>query len=63
MVSTARSSRASPARGRSASARDTEDYQERVDLDTWYALNRNFWLDIKIIGQTVIKVLTGSGAY
>ena len=42
---------------------DTEDYQERVALDTWYALNRNIWLDIKIIAQTVVKVLSGSGAY
>ncbi|QCQ20846.1 sugar transferase [Desulfoglaeba alkanexedens] len=42
---------------------DTEDYQERVELDTWYAVNRNFWLDLKIICLTVVKVLRGSGAY
>lgn len=42
---------------------DTENYQERVDLDTWYAVNRHFWLDMKIIFQTIIKVLRGSGAY
>lgn len=42
---------------------DTEDYAERVELDTWYALNRSFWMDMKIIGQTVIKVLRGDGAY
>jgi len=42
---------------------DTEDYQERVELDTWYAVNRNFWLDMKIVCLTVVKVLRGSGAY
>ena len=42
---------------------DTEDYQERVDLDTWYAVNRNFWLDMKIVCLTVVKVLRGNGAY
>jgi len=42
---------------------DTEDYRERVELDTWYAVNRNFWLDLKIICLTVVKVLRGRGAY
>jgi len=42
---------------------DTEDYQERVRMDNWYALNRNFWLDIKIILQTVGRMITGRGAY
>jgi exopolysaccharide biosynthesis polyprenyl glycosylphosphotransferase len=42
---------------------DAEDYQERVELDTWYVVNRNFWLDMKIICQTVVKILRGSGAY
>ena len=28
---------------------DTEDYQERVKLDVWYAVNRNFWIDLKMI--------------
>lgn len=42
---------------------DTEDYQERVELDTWYALNRSFWLDLKIICMTVVCMLRGKGAY
>jgi len=42
---------------------DTEDYQERVQIDTWYALNRNFWMDMKIILQTVGRMFTGKGAY
>lgn len=42
---------------------DMENYQERVDLDDWYVLNHSFWNDIKIIGQTIICVITGKGAY
>ncbi|MCF8026394.1 MAG: sugar transferase [Desulfobacteraceae bacterium] len=42
---------------------DMEDYQERVALDTWYALNRNFWMDLKIIGMTVVSMISGKGAY
>ncbi|WP_084288413.1 sugar transferase [Desulfovermiculus halophilus] len=42
---------------------DTEDYQERVELDTWYALNRNLWLDLKIIGMTIVAMIKGKGAY
>ena len=42
---------------------NTEDYQERVNLDSWYAVNRHFWLDMKIVCQTVVKVLRRSGAY
>jgi len=42
---------------------DTKDYQERVELDVWYALNRNFWLDIKIIFRTIGCMISGKGAY
>jgi exopolysaccharide biosynthesis polyprenyl glycosylphosphotransferase len=42
---------------------DTEDYSERVELDTWYVLNRTFWLDLKLICKTVFCVFTGRGAY
>lgn len=42
---------------------DTEDYNERVDLDRWYVLNASIWLDIKIIFKTIFKVLSGTGAY
>jgi len=42
---------------------DTEDYEERVQLDTWYVLNRSFWLDIKIICKTVVCMISGKGAY
>ena len=42
---------------------DTEDYNERVDLDRWYVLNASILLDLKIIFKTVFKVLSGKGAY
>jgi exopolysaccharide biosynthesis polyprenyl glycosylphosphotransferase len=42
---------------------DTEDYAERVALDVWYVLNRNLWLDIKIIFKTIFCMIHGKGAY
>ena len=42
---------------------DTEDYQERVQLDDWYILNYSLWYDIKIIFKTIGCVITGRGAY
>ncbi len=42
---------------------DTENYDERVQLDSWYVLNRSFWLDFKIIVKTVLCMINGRGAY
>jgi exopolysaccharide biosynthesis polyprenyl glycosylphosphotransferase len=42
---------------------DTEDYDERVDLDRWYILNASIWLDLTIIFKTIFKMFTGAGAY
>ncbi len=42
---------------------DTENYSERVSLDTWYVLNHSIWLDLKIIFKTCISMIKGSGAY
>ncbi|MGD9506662.1 MAG: sugar transferase [Syntrophobacteraceae bacterium] len=42
---------------------DTEDYEERVRLDTWYVLNYSLWLDVKIIAKTVSCMISGKGAY
>jgi exopolysaccharide biosynthesis polyprenyl glycosylphosphotransferase len=42
---------------------DTEDYQERVDLDCWYVMNASVWLDLTIIVKTIARVFQGSGAY
>jgi len=42
---------------------DTEDYDERVELDRLYVLNNNFWLDMKIIVKTAWCMIKGKGAY
>jgi exopolysaccharide biosynthesis polyprenyl glycosylphosphotransferase len=42
---------------------DTENYSERVELDHWYVLNSNIWLDIKIIFKTIKSMLSRRGAY
>ena len=42
---------------------DTEDYGERVQLDTWYVLNHSFWLDLQIIYKTIGCMIKGKGAY
>jgi exopolysaccharide biosynthesis polyprenyl glycosylphosphotransferase len=42
---------------------DTEDYQERVELDDWYVLNYSLRNDIKIILKTIRCMFTGKGAY
>ncbi len=35
------------------SKRSDDDYESRVALDTWYAMNQNTFLDIKIICKTI----------
>ena len=42
---------------------DTEDYQERVELDDWYVLNYSLKTDLIIIAKTVACIFTGKGAY
>jgi len=42
---------------------DTDDYNERVQLDTWYIQNYSMWLDLKIIFKTATAILYGKGAY
>ncbi|MBG9981843.1 sugar transferase [Aerococcaceae bacterium DSM 111020] len=37
--------------------RNTLDWSERFELDVWYVEHLSFWLDVKIIFQTVFKVL------
>ena len=36
-------------------------WEEKFDLDIWYVDHWSFWLDIKIIGLTLIKVLRREG--
>ena len=41
--------------------RDELPIQEKVKLDEWYLKNRSFWLDFKILGMTVFKVIRKEG--
>ena len=42
--------------------RNDKDYAERIKMDIWYAINRNFWLDLKIILLTVMCMARRDGA-
>lgn len=37
-------------------------FEEMVCMDIWYVRNASFWLDLKIIAQTIPAVLRGEGA-
>lgn len=41
--------------------RNALEWDEKFALDIWYVDNRSFWLDLKIIGQTIHKVLKRDG--
>ncbi|HMN33653.1 MAG TPA: sugar transferase [Chitinophagaceae bacterium] len=41
--------------------RNTLSWDEKFKLDVWYVDNRSFWLDIKILWLTLIKVLKREG--
>ena len=41
--------------------RDELPISEKVKLDEWYMKNRSFWLDLKIVGMTVFKVIRKEG--
>jgi lipopolysaccharide/colanic/teichoic acid biosynthesis glycosyltransferase len=41
--------------------RNSLTWDEKFSLDIWYVDNQSLWLDIKIIFQTVLKVLDKSG--
>lgn len=41
--------------------RNALSWEQKFALDTWYVDNRSFWLDIKIIGRTIVGVLKRSG--
>ncbi len=41
--------------------RNTISWEEKFDLDTWYVKNQSFFLDVKILLQTVLKVLKRDG--
>lgn len=41
--------------------RNAIDWDQKLELDAWYAENRSFWLDIKILFLTAKSVLWRSG--
>lgn len=41
--------------------RNTISWEEKFNLDVWYVDNRSFWLDIKILFMTLVKVLKREG--
>ena len=45
------------------SGRSDIDYDERVQMDTWYVRNWNIWFDIVLLWRTFKVVLAGKGAY
>lgn len=42
--------------------RSQVSFEEMVQMDIWYVRNASFWLDLKILFQTVPAVLRGKGA-
>lgn len=45
------------------SGRNDIDYDERVQMDTWYVRNWNVWFDVVLLWRTFKVVLAGKGAY
>ena len=45
------------------SGRNDIDYNERIQMDTWYVRNWNIWFDIVLLWRTFKVVLAGKGAY
>src|SRR5690606_30975190 len=41
--------------------RNSLSWEEKFELDVWYVDNRSFWLDLKILFLTVVKVLKREG--
>jgi sugar transferase EpsL len=41
--------------------RNAITWEEKFALDVWYVDNRSFWLDIKILAMTVVKVFKREG--
>jgi lipopolysaccharide/colanic/teichoic acid biosynthesis glycosyltransferase len=45
------------------SGRSDISYEERIKLDLYYIQNWSFWLELKILALTILKIFKGSGAY
>ena len=45
------------------SARSDSDLAQQENLDTYYIRNWSIWLDLSLLGRTILIVITGKGAY
>lgn len=43
------------------SGRNLLDWEEKFKFDVWYVDNLSFWVDLRILAETVLKVLGGEG--
>lgn len=41
--------------------RNMIEWEEKFEMDVWYVENQSFWLDLKILGMTVQRVLKSEG--
>lgn len=41
--------------------RNSSSWDARLALDVWYVDHQNFWLDLRIIGRTIVRVLKREG--
>jgi undecaprenyl-phosphate galactose phosphotransferase len=45
------------------SGRNDMDYEQRVNLDSWYTRNWSLWYDIVILMKTIPELFNSKGAY
>lgn len=45
-----------------ANGRSNTTYEERVEMEAYYAKNISFWLDVKIFFKTIISIIKRDGA-
>ena len=45
------------------SGRDTVSWEDKFELDVWYVDHHNFWLDLRILMKTVIRVVRREGIF
>ncbi len=38
-------------------------WPKRIELDIWYVEHRSLWLDLRILGRTVMLLVSGKGLY
>jgi len=41
--------------------RNALSWEEKFRLDIWYIDNMSFWLDLKILGMTIVKIIKREG--